>query len=567
MTTSEPGTQALISSSKTRDVLPGALASHVGRARRRQDDQRTCRFGPARMTFDQILFANFTKAGLNHKIKIFPVQRPIFYGSVGGTFASEDAMTIETTGAANAMSSVHTSYQVGERDVTRDARARSSDSHPQSDRPAVPNTAIFGEASSNLARSLAQAAPSDEGRRTLSSGGVPDAPSIASRASSGDSPPPPGAEVPAVAIPAELRAAITELVSGNEASDDGRDVALPSRPSFVEVTGSEEGDELDAAETGTASRPDTVGAGDQVISLSSPAASALAAGVAMVPFGAVALGGAANMADFLAPAVVDGIQDPLSRGAAAAAFSGIFLGLTASVTTALGEDLAQMITENRIKEKEPEGDPSRGAQLWSAVKNQTIPAYVGFAAAFATANALDAESGKLGDTNINTETVLLKLARATAGAVGYGLAKEAAKSFSGHSLTRTEVDRVFDNTRKLGEAIKENVTSLPQAISAYTRPTEKGKATEFGNVLGAALGFAAFAAINGAVTAALQSTFGEDTSELMSEPSIKSAIATAAGVAGFVIADQLTRNIYANIIPVREETGGNEGYHDDRNRS
>jgi hypothetical protein len=466
-------------------------------------------------------------------------------------------MRTENTGAANARPPIETSFKSGERDGTASARARSQEGRDTSGRTAVPNTAVFNEVSSTLARSLAQAAPTNESKGALSSAGLSDAPSNTSREGSGENAHA-DSGVPAVHVPAELRTAITALVAGDETRH---------AQSFSEVTTSDVPDleqgsvASNSGEVRTAGRHDAHGTADAVISLSARAASALAAGTAMVPFGAIALGGASNMADFLAPAVVDGIKEPLSRSVAAAGFSGIFLGLTASVTTALGNDIAQMITKDRITPVVPEGQVSRGSQLLSAVKNQTIPAIVGFAAAFATANTLDANTGKLGDTNVNLETVFLKMARATAGAVGLGLAAEVAKqAFSDHTLTTSEANRVFDNTRSLGEAIKRNVTSLPQALSAYTRPTEKGKATEFGNVLGAAIGFATFAAIYGVVSGALKGTFGEGTDERLSQPDAQAAIATAAGVAGFVIADQLTRNIYANVMPVREAPVANDAH-------
>lgn len=470
-------------------------------------------------------------------------------------------MRTENTGAANVRAPIDMSLKLGERDAAGSARARSQESRDSADRVAVPNTAVFSEASSTLARSLSQAAPTDESKGALSSGGLQDVPPNASREPS-DASSHADADLTAVHIPAELRTAITELVAGHGATGEGREVRSLSGSSTRDVHDIEEGSHAsNAGETGAAGRTQTAGTRDAVISLSARAASALAAGTAMVPFGAIALGGASNMADFLAPAVVDGIKEPLSRSVAAAGFSGVFLGLTASVTTALGNDIAQMITKDRITPVVPEGQVSRGSQLLSAVKNQTIPAIVGFAAAFATANTLDANAGKLGDTNVNLETVFLKLARATAGAVGLGLAAEVSKQvFSDHTLTTSEANRVFDNTRSLGEAIKRNVTSLPQALSAYTRPTEKGKGTEFGNVLGAAIGFATFAAIYGVVSGALKSTYGEETGARLSQPDAQAAIATAAGVAGFVIADQLARNIYANVMPVREAPVANDAH-------
>lgn len=430
----------------------------------------------------------------------------------------------ETHESTRSLSNFEAPAKVGTRDSRQSSRPQGTENSQPSDRATLSSSRVFGEASSNQDRSLAR------------SHSAPDMSSLH--------------------IPAVLSAAMIELVSGDRAEVQSlssgsthsaqRDVEAQRAEIGQPARISDSSSQVDAPDEELAPR-------DAVISVSARAASALAAAVEKVPFGAIALGGASNLADFLAPAVVDGIKEPLSRSVAAAGFSGVFLGLTASVTTALGNDVARLITENRVTPTVPEGEVSRGSQLWSAVKNQTIPAMIGFAGAFVTANALDAETGKLGNTELNLETALLKLARATAGAVGLGLAAEAAKqAFSDHSLTRTEANRVFDNTRSLGEAIKRNVTSLPQAVSAYTRPTERGGATEFGNVLGAAFGFATFAAIYGVVSAALQSTYGENTGERLSEPAVKAAIATAAGVAGFVIADQLTRNIYANVVPTRE---------------
>lgn len=443
----------------------------------------------------------------------------------------------ETHEPTRTLSSFEPSFQVGTRDNRPSARLQGAENSQPSDRATVSNSLVFGEASSNQGRSLTRS-HSDPGISSLH-------------------------------FPADFRKAMSEIVAGDGGAGARAQGQLLSNASTENLQHDVEAQHTEIGQPVSNSDPlssvhaasEELAPHDAVISASARAASALAAGTAMVPFGAIALGGAANMADFLAPAVVDGIKEPLSRTVAATGFSGVFLGLTASVTTALGNDIAQLITKNRITPTVPEGDVSRGSQLLSAVKNQTIPAFIGFAAAFATANALDAKAGKLGDTDVNLETVLLKLARATAGAVGLGLAAEAAKTvFSDHSLTRSEASRVFDNTRSLGEAIKRNVTSLPQAVSAYTRPTERGGATEFGNVLGAAFGFATFAAIYGVVSGALQSKYGAKTGERLSEPDAQAAIATAAGVAGFVIADQLTRNIYANIMPVREAPVANEGH-------
>lgn len=470
--------------------------------------------------------------------------------------------TGENTSAVKPPSSFETSSQPDAKDETRRARARASESGQPSGQVAASDTRVFEEATSKLSSSIDQSVPLHERTRAQSSSGLSDAPSTTSLEPSGHSAHAADAdsEVSALPFPADFRATFTDLVTGDTSSGEGVEAQLISDGSIEDVPDLEAGsDALDAAEPGAAGRSDADDTGDQVISLSARAASALAAGTALAPFGAIALGGASNMADFLAPAVVDGIENPLTRSVAAAGFSGVFLGLTASVTAAIGNDLAERITDNRIAPTAPQGDVSRRAQLWSAVKNQTIPAFVGFAAGFVTANALDADSGKLGDTELNAETVLLKLGRATAGGVGLGLMQEAAKTFSDHSLTRTEAGRVFENTRSLGEAIKRNVTSLPQAMSAYTRPTEKGGATELGNVLGAAFGFATYAAIYGVVSNALQNAYGEKTGERLSEPDAQAAIATAAGVAGFVIADQLTRNIYANVMPVREIPGADEG--------
>ena len=412
---------------------------------------------------------------------------------------------------------------------------------PSPSADAKANAQVFGEASKSLAKS---------------------APSVASQGSAptaGDNPPA-DADVPALPISRDLTAAMAALVTGDDGYEAGDDASsegfeLPRRGAAAAAADAPAPggrDEADAVETGTAGRADGAGAGDAVITAGQRAASFLAGAADTSVFGFAALGVAANFADFVAPAIVDGIEDPLVRGAAAAGFAGIFLGLTASVTTALGQDIAAQITQDRIKEPEPTGDVGLGGKLMSAVKNQTIPAYVGFSAAFVTANAIDADANVMGDTDPNPTTVFLKLARATAGGVFYGLAQEAAKQMGEHELSHNDADRVMDNTRKLGEAIKKNVTSLPQALSAYTRPTEQGKPTEFGNVLGAAFGFAAFAAISGAVNNTLQDEYGEESESILQEAETQTAIAVATGVAGFVLADQLVRNIYANVIPTRE---------------
>lgn len=473
-------------------------------------------------------------------------------------------MKTDTTGGENALPPIVTPPRTSESGKPRPSATPSPQKTETSDPKAASKDAVFEEASSKLSLSLGEGSAEKASDRSRSSEGEPLAQTSLSPGSGDSSLAPTGtdADLPAVSIPSDIRSAITTVISNDIDPEADVEVQLQTNAAVANELASE-AEESITTEAGTPIRSNEADPEDEVISVSARAASALAAGVALVPFGAVALGTFANLADFLAPSVVDGIEDPLSRGAAAAAFSGVFLGLSASVTNAIGDDLAHMVTENRITPNEPEGDVSRGSQLWSATKNQTIPAFIGFSAAFVTANALDAESQVLADTDAHTDTVLLKLARATAGSVAYGLAKEAANSFSDHSLTRTEADTVLDNTRKLGDAIKRNVSSLPQAISAYTRPTEKGQATEFGNVLGAAFGFATFAAINGSITGALESTFGEETGNVVSEPSVQAAIATAAGVAGFVIADQLTRNIYANIMPVRTAPDANPGTNED----
>ena len=423
-------------------------------------------------------------------------------------------------------SSFDASFHAGKKSNVQSSRAHKAEDSRPTHRAAGSSSSVFEEGSSKLARSLANG-------------------------------------MSALQIPADLTEAMTDLVAGDRGDDARaggqlhstasignlqRDVEAQRTAPGQPVSNSDSSSSVQAADGQPAPQ-------DSVISASARAASVLAAMVEKAPFGAIAIGAVSNMADFLAPVVVEGIKDPLARSAAAAGFSGVFLGLTASVTTALGNDIGRLITENRITEKAPEGEVSRGSQLLSAVKNQTVPAFLGFATSFAAAAALDAESGKLGETEPNTETVFLKMARATVGAVGVGLWQEYSKTLSSdHTLTKSDATRVFDNTRALGESIKKNVTSLPQALSAYTRPTEPGKGTEFGNVLGAAFGFATFAAIFGAVHAALQSTYGEETGERMSEKDVQAAIATAAGVAGFVIADQLARNIYANVMPARGVT-------------
>jgi hypothetical protein len=425
-------------------------------------------------------------------------------------------------------SSFDPSFQDGKKESMQSSRPQRAENSQPADRATVSVSHVFGEGSSNLARSLTSGNPAS-GMASLH-------------------------------VPADLREAMSELVAGDGGLSLHAEGQAPSDVSAENVHRDGEADRAELGQLGPNSDSSSVVVAhdegrapqDAVTTTSARAASTLAAMVEQVPFGAVALGAVSNMADFLAPAVVDGIGNPLARSAVAAGFSGVFLGLTASVTSALGKDIGQQITESRITSKAPEGEVSRGSQLLSAVKNQTIPAFIGFGAAFTLASALDAGTGKLGNTALNAETVLLKMARATAGAVGVGLAQEFSKTMSSdHTLTRTETNRVFDNIRSLGEAIKKNVTSLPQAISAYTRPTERGAGTEFGNVLGAAFGFATFAAIYGVVHGALQNEYGEKTGERLSEPDAQAAIATAAGVAGFVIADQLTRNIYANLMPAR----------------